>query len=571
MSSVDVAEFANFLKERILALPARAQEIIDAEDIEDAVKIIIKFATTTRINSFCKENDVAQFKLSSIREELEEELLAICEEIRSNKDDDEEEESEEFKSVDDMEISDTPTPVKKTLVKNVAKLEDDEEIVTPKKTEKPSRKKLTTVKTTEEKNGKRGKAAIPMIDGKVDYKEMGLDPEIIENLVEAINAVTESQPMDAVPKIYASTSNGFMGKTNLTYKVLNVKLSSHAIAIKLEFSGNNGEKEITKAMPIKKFANKKIAGKKETRLIASSAFDIDKIEKDSLPEGIMNIIKSFQKYDLMFEEDAKGIWTPEMTNVLNTDFVYKLSAMKTEGYMDTTRNLPLGPFKYYYNPEESKEYKYRQIDYQTLFSYLRFGGKAFSKTTLDSAMKSIYKHRTAIIYHDAVKDNLETYWKDAKKQIEKLYKDNPSKVNGIWKSILNSNQCANIILRGYPSTTAFDNMMKSLLSNLDTKLLMTSELWKISFIFSPFGVVINKAPKKDITKFHKAAMNEAVEQATLECLDYKKCQWAAGVIEEYEGDEETLLLSYLKIKDNHIFEPPGKGDKNSSEEEESGK
>lgn len=571
MSSVDVVEFAKYLKKEILALPARTQEIIDAEDIEDAVKIIIKFASTTRVNKFCKENDVAQFKVSSIKEELEEELLAICEEIRNNSEEDEEEESEKFDSVEDMEISETVAPTKKTLIKNVAKLEDDEEIVTTKKTDKPSRKKITTAKTTDEKKGKRGKAVIPMIEGEIDYEVMGLDPVIIETLVTAIDDVREPQPMDAIPKIYQSTFNNFMGKTNLTYKVLNVKLSSHAIAIKVEFGGNTGSKDITKAMPIKKFANKKIAGKKETRAVAASAYDIDKIEKDSLPEGIMRIIKAFQEYDLMFKEGAKDIWVPEMKNILDSDFVYKLPAMKTEGFMDTTRNLPLGPFKYYFNPEESKEYKYRQIDYQTLFSYLRFSGKSFSKTTLDSAMKSIYKHRTAIIYHDAVKDNLDAYWKKAKKQIEKLCKDNPCHVNEMWRLILNSNQCANIILRGYPSTTAFDNMMKSLLSELDTKLLMMSELWSISFIFSPFGVVINEAPKKDPIKYHKAAMNEAIEQATLECLDYKKCQWAEGIIEEYEGDEETLLLSYLKIKDNHIFEPAGKGDKNSSTDESSSK
>lgn len=571
MSSVDVVEFANYLKEKILALPAKTQEIIDAEDIEDAVKIIIKFATPARVNSFCKENDVAQFKISSIKEELEEELLAICEEIRNNGEEEEEEEFEKFDSVEDMEISETVAPTKKTLIKNVAKLEDDEEIVTTTKTDKPSRKKIQTVKTTDEKKSKRGKAAIPMIEGKINYEDMGLDPDIIETLVNAIDDVREPQPIDAIPKLYQFAESNFTGKTNLTYRVLNVKLSSHAIAIKVVFECSAGGKDISKAMPIKKFANKKIAGKKETRAVAASAYDIDKIEKCSLPEGIMKIIKAFQEYDLMFKEGAKDIWVPEMKNVLDSDFIYKLSAMKTEGFMDTTRNLPLGPFKYYFNPEESKEYKYRKIDYQTLFSYLRFSGKSFSKTTLDSAMKSIYKHRTAIIYHDAVKDNLDAYWNKAKKEIDKLYKANPSDVNEMWKLILNSNQCANIILRGYPSTTAFGNMMKSLISELDTKNLMMSELWSISFIFSPFGVVINEAPKKHPIKYHKAAMNEAIEQATLECLDYKKCQWAEGVIEEYEGDEETLLLSYLKIKDNHIFEPAGKGDKKSSSDESSSK
>ena len=448
---------------------------------------------------------------------------------------------------DSFEISDKEiTPSK--LIETKKKLEEEVEIKTHEKKTKPSRPVTTTkTKTT----SSRSKKTFDYVEGVCDYKKLGLNESIVNNLIEAINDAYEFHDIDEIPKMYLEGLRHY-NITHPKYRLIGAKLSSHTIALKIECVSRDDDK--SRSMPIKKF------GLKNT----TSVMAIKNIKDGDIPVEMMRILKAFLAYDAMFDEPEKTIWTPKIEEILDTDMIYKFSAMKTEGVMDTTRNIPLGPFRYYFNPEASKEYKYRAIDYQILFSYLRFGGKSFSKTTLDSAMKNIYKYRTAIIYHDAVKDKLEGYWEEAREEIDACKDEN--KVVKVWRSILHSEQCKNIILRGYPATSAFEDMMKKLLSNLDTKLMMASEMWSICFIFSPFAVMLKSKPATD-AKFHKQAMNMAVEQATLECLDYAECRWAKAIIDGIDPESELCLLEYLKVPDNHIFEPAGKGDKNSEEEE----
>ena len=570
-------EYAKFVEEVLTDKVIAA--IKAAENEDDALDLFKQHASLKpKINKFCTINDCEKFTIEDddIKDDFEYAALEICNAIR---DEATEEDAEEESFNTDSEISDekpiTKSEAPKKAVaprKATRRLEDTSDIETEAPTAKPSREKRAT--EAKPKTTKRGKE-LPMVEGVCDYKTMGLNTAIVNELIDAINALTEPTPIDRIPPLFEGDKIHYRVKKDLHYKLINIKLSSHIVAIKFEFSGyDDSGKTASKPASIKKFGNSETVEKKKgsvvRRTIPGTASDIDTIDDGVLPAGLMRILKAFKAYDLMFKETGKEIWRPEIDSILATDLVYKLPSMKFEGFMDTTRNIPLGPFKHYYKPEDSKEYEYRQIDYQTLFSYLRFGGKSFSKTTLDSAMKKIYKNRYPIIFHDKVEDLLDDQWKQARDELRRDKEMTPTKKR--WLNILSSKQCANIILRGYPATTQFDEMMKELLSRLETKLLLKDVLFPISFIFSPFGVVLTEAPTAKEAN-HKQAMNQAIKIATLKCLDYKECLWAKLIIEDMprtEKKEPFYLINYLQDRNCHIFEAAGKGDKSSDEDETEG-
>ena len=105
--------------------------------------------------------------------------------------------------------------------------------------------------------------------------------------------------------------------------------------------------------------------------------------------------------------------------------------------------------------------------------------------------------RYPVIYHEKCADLLETKWNEALDLLKKA--DTKNETVKMWIQVLSSNQCKNIILKGFPASIIFTNYMKKLLTDpklQSWKLLIDRNLlWGISPVFTPFAVMLNKLPE----------------------------------------------------------------------------
>lgn len=259
-----------------------------------------------------------------------------------------------------------------------------------------------------------------------------------------------------------------------------------------------------------------------------------KFMKD-VKKSMINTKKGTKTFDFdIFDKD-----------LINSYIVYDINEMKIKSDGPIIYDSSLGlvysdNFELGYCVENSDAYKYRQRDYFSLFNTLRTNSK-WSLTKNKQCCYDIFKLRTAIVYHPKFKELVADNWKKAQENIDK--KDSDSKFVKIWKNIMHSETCFNVICKGYPASVMFMKQLKNIISERESCLLLLNELYPISPIFSPYGIYLEGITIDPKMLKAKASWNKRfVEFATYvynDILNYESCYWIKGLEHPIDRDQES--------------------------------
>lgn len=232
-------------------------------------------------------------------------------------------------------------------------------------------------------------------------------------------------------------------------------------------------------------------------------------------------------------------------DLINSHLVYDINQMKIKSDGPIIYDSSLGlvfsdNFELGYCIENSDAYKYRQRDYASLFNTLRTNSK-WSLTKNKQCCYDIFKLRSAIVYHPKFKELVTDNWKKAQENIDK--KDSDSKIVKIWKNIMHSETCFNVICKGYPASVMFMKQLKNIISERESCLLLLNELYPISPIFSPYGIYLEGITIDPKMLKAKASWNkrfvEFVTYASNDILIYESCYWIKGLEHPIDFDQES--------------------------------
>lgn len=241
-------------------------------------------------------------------------------------------------------------------------------------------------------------------------------------------------------------------------------------------------------------------------------------------------------------------------DLINSYLVYDINQMKIKSDGPVIYDSSLGlvysdNFELGYCIEDSDEYKYRQRNYLSLFNTLRTNSK-WSLIKNKQCCYDIFKLRSAIVYHPKFKELVTDNWKKAQENIDKK-DDSDSKIIKIWKNIMHSETCFNVICKGYPASVMFLKQLKNIFSERDTCLLLLNELYPISPIFSPYGIYLEGITIDPKMLKAKATWNKRfVEFATYisnDILNYESCYWIKGLEHPIDRDQESDMRSGRSI------------------------
>lgn len=254
-----------------------------------------------------------------------------------------------------------------------------------------------------------------------------------------------------------------------------------------------------------------------------------------IKKSMINVQKGTKTFDFdIFDKD-----------LINSHLVYDINEMKIKSDGPIIYDSSLGlvysdNFELGYCVENSDAYKYRQRDYFSLFNTLRTNSK-WSLTKNKQCCYDIFKLRTAIVYHPKFKELVADNWKKAQENIDK--KDSDSKFVKIWKNIMHSETCFNVICKGYPASVMFMKQLKNIISERESCLLLLNELYPISPIFSPYGIYLEGITIDPKILKAKASWNKRfVEFATYvsnDILNYESCYWIKGLEYPIDFDQES--------------------------------
>lgn len=445
-------------------------------------------------------------------------FLESCEEHFKESDGDEIELNE-----DDLDLSEAAS----YLMNDEVQVEEEETEVE----EKPKKAPRKTVK--KEKAQPKSKD-LDYIDGICDYSKIFKDDGLkkITNLKNIIDSIIDGIEIkdNKIPESFKNDT-----------KIANL-IKKDAKFIKYSIAEG---KMVADKLSIK-YAVEYSIGDESNLSVQTNYIKYDKSKPQSYDGKEKELFKAYEEY-VTTVPSAKDL-SIDVKNNINNDVIYDLKSMEKKGVFDISRNIPLSNFSYYY--ENNSDLIYTKQDYLQLFSYLRFERKNFTKTDLKSAMKMIYSNRRYILDHEMIKSEINKYWDTALENLEGLKEDN--EINKSWLSILKSTQAKNIIIHGYPSNKAFDKFMNELLTLQQTKKLLMTALFKISFIFSPFAIYINELPAKVKDGNHQNNVNLILTQLTHSPGTYSDCVWAKAVIDDVEDNDKHTMRFYFN---NDKFNP----------------
>lgn len=391
-----------------------------------------------------------------------------------------------------------------------------------------------------------------VISDPMDVSLVGRNKEAAKTLVEVINKYTGKVLDEPLGLILAKDSTAkecvieeISLKSNhlaVKCKYMDVKNRSHS------FSGSYGS------------ANPSRRTVKEDKK--------SKIEYNDIEE---ELIDAFEKY-------AKGskINSPfDNLDLLKTDYIYDLKNMEIDHgdasdnvLIDYLNNIVLTQYAIGYSVVESEEYIYRRRNYNHLFDFLRIEN-TYNGTINKQVIWNVYQNRHAIIYHDKYSEEIEDNWNLALEALKRITKDHPERYDKekvkIWKVILSSKQCYNVICRGYPATTMFEKGLKDLITDLESIKLFMGPLFLISPIFTPYAIYCKdmvttkiKKGKKDsepvikplpFTTTYVANLIKHVTLDNADALNYDDCIWTEGLNHLENFDLEKIP----DCKDMHSF------------------
>lgn len=340
-----------------------------------------------------------------------------------------------------------------------------------------------------------------------------------------------------------------------------VTLKSNHLVIKYSYTAPAGWKEDAKhsfsasygaANPSRKVATKE---KKEIKYT--------KMEQE--------IIKAFETY----AKDSKIKDPFDDLSLLSTDYIYDLKSMEILPGEDTDyvivdylNNVVLNNYAIGYAISESDEFIYRKRDYNHLFDLIRVSS-TYNGTVNQTIMWNVYKHRYAIIYHDKFSDELKENWDTSLQALDARVKIDPKAYDmekvKVWRAILKSEQCYNVICRGFPATAMFEKGLKKIVQDIESIRLLMGPLFYISPIFSPYAIYCKDMVVTKTTRGRKGEeptvkplpmtstfVTNLIRHVTLEndeALNYDDCVWCEGLHHTDNFNLETIP----DVADMHSF------------------
>lgn len=499
------------------------------------------------------------------------------------------------KEVDESEEEPPKKPAKKAVKKAVKKEvveEEEEESEPPKKpAKKPAKKEVVDDDDISEeepkpKKPKADKASKPkakpkaeeeeLVDGIFDYQAINVDTDIVNTLYDAITEVMNERPLDEPPKSFKSLEKQEDGSYQLeehdsNYDKLNrddiqltniegvdAKIQTSTLIIKYKVSYVQNEKLRDKNVTVKYIANDAYEAVAELDEAEQAMFDVFKEYLEQVkPKG-----------------EAKKWVIDDIEPAINSDAVISHKDVSVHGIMDTTRNIPIGPYKMSYNIENTDEFLYREQDYSKLFEFMRRTAAHYSPANLIKAMINTYKNRHLIIYHADVFAHIDEWWKQAADELaDEAYNEDEAALK--WRAILASPQCKLVIARGWPARAEFDKHIKELIKyqtksdirgstyhkyTMPTLDMMCGPLFSISFIFGPFAVAMKACPvdEKTRSKFPGATVDRYAEALGSFEARYADCNWCAALIQGLENDDVRSFRAILILSPKHLGTKTGK-------------
>lgn len=354
----------------------------------------------------------------------------------------------------------------------------------------------------------------------------------VNNVLDKINEIVKSG-LPEFPTGFKTTVKNLSSESFVSGKILEVKFSSKMMSVKYEITyllNDHGEtKTISRKADYKKDNKNKLT-------------DFEK-ELNSLAENYFTYVDEFKK-------SLKSIDICSNEQLLNSDLVYDISKMVIKTDTPLIYDSSLGiiynkEYKLGFSIVSSDNYKYRRRDYSLLFNSLRNNNAAWNLTKNKVCCKEIFRVRYASVYHPMYKDSLVSYWQKCQESIEKI--DNPSLITNKWKLILNSPKCFNVICKGYPISSLFENSLLKLVPEIDSIKLLLNELYLISPIFSPYGIYLEGInPEFKVVKSKTGWSKKFIDYVTYEfedIINYDSCYWIKGLSHAYERDQEKDPLS----------------------------
>lgn len=403
------------------------------------------------------------------------------------------------------------------------------------------------------------------IENTLDYKTIDLDADVINGLYEAIHALQaeqetetplftwktleitkddESKAITACEWKEADSKYSKLLEKELKYRILSAKVQTNTLTIKYGIEYVDGDKLKTTSVSVKYIANDVYEAATEFTELERAMFD------------------SFKDYVALFTDK----WCIEnIEPALSTDAVINMKAVLFDGILDSTRNLPIGPYKIAYEPEKTPEYEFREADYVQLFKQLRRTGQHYSSANLVRAMVATFKLRSLIVHHDAVKTQIDKWWTDAFKAISaEEYNENEIALK--WRMILSSATCKLVIAKGWPARPEFEKYIKGLIKFvlkwdektvshqcMPTAELMVGPLFPISFIFGPFAVAMKRCPLDAKTlKFVGASIDKYMETLGAMTPTYSECNWCLALIDGLENTDKKSIKALFLLSLKHL-------------------
>lgn len=430
---------------------------------------------------------------------------------------------------------------------------------------KLEKKSTDTTKKSTSKEPKFADERIPIHENTMDYSFLPMSQrKIVKEFGKIIDKFHDGIPISNnsdLPKNIASTKKVKKILDNGEHTIRSISIYGGKISQKqmyITYLIGYGTDSFMKSDPIKYSAK-------------DGEIDPSKYDKDEkvLYEKFVRYSSNVSSYkDIPFEFDK----------FVDTDCVYQLKSLQFSGVVDVTRNLPIGRYGVAYS-DSSIITDHLHDDYRNLFSILRIESeKTFTRTNLKKMMKLIYQNRYLINHHEKIIKNIDGYWDDALKEIQKIPANERTILTNRWTQILSSTQARNIILRNYPCTKAFESVIIDLLKLESTRKLLVKELFKISFLFGPFAIYFGKVDKIKESAI-PSSVTKIIDHVTHTEERYEDCNWVGGVIRNLVAEDQHCLRFWLnnskfidvstvqKEKDNNYTTPVRKRAAKTDEEE----
>lgn len=486
-------------------------------------------------------------------------------------DEDEDEASEE-------ETKPTASKAKPAAKKVVDEDEDDISEEDP-KPQAPTKDKTTSKAASKAKGPSKDKKAeeepdeIKYIKGYFDYSAVDIDEDVVNALYEAIQAVIREHAIDTPPatlKTLQKTEDGYefeehnskyerLGRYVVsTIEGIDVKIQSSTIIIKFKISYVDDDAVKTMTVSVKYIVCDEYEAVAELTDEEQAMYD------------------AFKEYlEQVKPADEKSKWSiANIEPAIMSDAVFSHKSLIIKGILDTTRNIPIGPYEMAYNIEQTDAYRYREKDYSKLFEFMRRTAAHYSPANLIKAMTNTYKNRHLIVYHTDVIAHIDKWWQQAVDALaDESYNEDAAALK--WRAILASPQCKLILTRGWPARAEFDAYIKELIKyqtkadirgstyhkyTMPTLDMMCGPLFSISFIFGPFAVALKVCPvdEKTRSKFPGATVDRYTEALGIYEARYADCNWCMALLQGLENDDLRSLRAVLLASPKHLGTKTGK-------------